>query len=143
MISLKDIEPFTPRTINFTLERDGLGLVCKFPALCSVDDFYQAVITIQKHPHFSQITYCIFDMAVVQAFARGQANLDMILAHLSGSRQTNPRLKIAFVSNDPDALTFAKWLATHSNRAIGHFRMMTIARTWTDMSPWIKANLDL
>lgn len=139
---LSDAESNTPADTNFTLERDGPGLLCRFSAQCSAEDFYQAVLTVQEHPQFSRLTYCIFDMAVVRSFDRGSADLHMILAHIAGSVQTNPRLKLAIISEAPDVLTFARWLATHSDRAIGYFHMMNIARTWTDISPWITANFD-
>lgn len=64
-------------------------------------EFMGAIMSVHSHPDYATIQYVIHDMTGTSDLDFAQVDMTTIVSHELGARFTNPRVKVAVVSQDP------------------------------------------
>ncbi|AMK77558.1 hypothetical protein EDE11_10757 [Methylomonas methanica] len=84
----------------YTVEWDGAGLIKNLTGFVSASEFAKSAAATTSHFEFDRAKYVINDFTEVTGADLMSALEDVAVMRLGASRNTRPRLKVAYVGND-------------------------------------------
>lgn len=121
--------------MTYSISWEPRGVYLAYQGKVSFADFLGAVLAIHADSNYASIKYVIHDM--LQATELDFAGLDMtaMVAHELGARFTNPGVRPAVVSGNPDMQAVTRAFSELTGLAVGFFDTVTAARAWANAVP--------
>lgn len=119
----------------FEITFEPRGAYKRFWGVVSGSEIVDSTFKVQAHPDYDRFRYSINDMLGVESFAYTDADIETLAVHNLGAMRTNPRVKIAVVSNHARATEIIRALAS------GRFRShpMKVFETLDDARKWVES----
>lgn len=122
--------------MGYSLEWECSGVVKRYHGQVNAAELVEPVVSTQSDARFDQLRYVINDFLGVQGMACTQDDIDVIAAHDMGAAVTNPNIRIAMVTCQPDVIALIqRYLqATGEVYPTRIFPTLAEARAWLEVS---------
>jgi hypothetical protein len=110
----------------YTIERKPYGVVKRFSGVVTYDDVLQSEQKVQADPDFTRMRYVISDYTGADYRGLTDSQKADVNALRIGGHFTNPRIKYAFVLQDPE-------ICAQMARAVANGEMLHQAQTFESL----------
>jgi hypothetical protein len=124
--------PYGERILAYAIQWDRHGAYIKYLQTVTFGEFLDAVQSIHKHPNYSSTKYVIHDMLDVADFDFESVDMTAMVAHELGARYTNPHVRPAVVSSNPEMGEKTRTFSQMTRLNVGFFPNLEDARAWIE-----------
>ena len=117
--------------MSYSIAWEKRGTCISYSGTVCFQDFMAAVLTIHRHPDYSQFKYAIHDMAHVKQLDFSDVNMTQLLAQELGARYTNPSIKACVVTESAAMCEMVRQFSSLTQLNVGALPSMEQAREWS------------
>lgn len=106
------------------------GTCIRYSGVVTFKDFMSAVLSIHMNPNYGTFKYAIHDMSAASMLDFSQVDMTQIVAHELGARYTNPGVRAAVVTGNPEMRKAVETFSSLTHLQVGLFDTLEQARAW-------------
>lgn len=91
--------------MSYSIAWESRGTLIAYSGVVNFQDVMGAVFAIHQNPRYAHFKYAIHDMSMAERLDFTGVDMTQIVAHEMGARYTNPGIKVAIVTADPEMAT--------------------------------------
>ena len=116
----------------YTVTREKHGVYQQFTGNVTPGEFLESIFKTQADPNYERMRYAINDFMSIEGHDVLPTHFKIAAAHCLGAELTNPKLRIAWVTADPDLCDMALVFCALTNCPCEIFRTLSEARGWVE-----------
>lgn len=118
-----------------TITRDRQGYHVTYSGPVTFAEFLRVTLALHAHEDYDTIAHVIHDLSAVHALDLSEANLTALMSHELGARFTNPHIRAAIVSRDPDMASLIQTFNARTRLNMGVFPSVQEAKHEIGLQP--------
>jgi hypothetical protein len=114
----------------YTIEWEGRGFYKRFTGRVAFQEYARSQEEVTSDPRFDDAKYIINDFLAIDGYTISHDDAEYSAAYTRGPSYTNPRVRVAYVTNDAKISLLVRMAKAVSFMKIETFPTLAAARAW-------------